>query len=1182
MIPPLTRLWERIPFAGRLLVTASLALLIAGALMLYSSVQRDAEEARVDLQTQLQAELNALPPALAELLVIGDFSSLQQSLDRMVQRPLVASLVYRDVSGARLSSRDTPVERRAPAWFAAWLGLSDLSASADAVIGGRAYGSLEVRLTAQPAVNRAWGRLAQQLSILALAILLDFIGIWLVLRTGLRPLRALDAAARALESGDFAARAAAHGGPELRHSIEAFNRMAASVAEARRALLMEKERLQVTLASIGDAVMTTDAEGRIEYINPVAEHLTGWRNEEARGRPLLEVFNIINETTRQLAVNPVERVFREGRVIELANHTLLVARDGSERPIADSAAPIRSQDGPDILGAVLVFRDQTREREYLDRLSESELKLNTILDNVEAYIYIKDADYRYQYANRPVRALFGAGLEDIVGRPDAAFFDAGTAARLQENDRRVIEGGERVAREETNVSLSTGETATYLSVKIPLRREDGSVYGLCGVSTDITLRKQEEDKLRLAASVFEHAQEGIIITDAEARILDVNPTFTAVTGYSREEVIGQNPAMLKSGHHHPEFFAEMWASLLESGVWRGEIWNRKKNGELFAELLAVTAVPAREEGKGYFVGVFTDITQLKSHQQHLEQIAHYDALTQLPNRVLLADRLHVALAQARRTGELMALCYLDLDEFKPVNDSYGHEAGDRLLVDVASRLTLGLRAGDTVARLGGDEFVLLLSGLKDVEECRHTLERLLRAVAKPYSVQGVQIELSASVGVAIFPLDDTDPDTLLRHADQAMYVAKEGGRNRYHLFDPEHDRRARAQREAMGRIELGLGKGEFRLYYQPKVDMRRGVVVGAEALIRWQHPERGLLPPAEFLSYIDDTELAVTVGEWVIETALAQMAAWRRSGLVLPVSVNISARHLQSASFIDHLANALARYILVPAGDLELEILETSALDDLLHVTNLIEECRKLGVTFALDDFGTGYSSLSYFKRLSAETLKIDQSFVRDMLRDSEDMAIIEGIIGLADAFRRQVIAEGVEEVEHGVLLLHLGCDLAQGYGIARPMPAEAMPDWVAGWQSFESWRQAAGQKCAKQDLPILVAELDHRRWIDTLAAWIDTAATAEGQPPTLNTHACRFGRWYHGEGMARYGASEAFRAIAPVHDRVHSLARELVALKLAGRSDQAGQRLGELYDQRDLLLERMARLRAGLGIAGA
>ncbi|TCJ11685.1 EAL domain-containing protein [Parasulfuritortus cantonensis] len=932
-------------------------------------------------------------------------------------------------------------------------------------------------------------------------------------------------------------------------------------------------RLAAVLAALRDGVITADARGCIQSLNPAAERLTGWPAAEALGRPVAEVFRLVGRANRVSLPGPVAEVLASGAATAPTEHTLLNLRTGTELAIVCHAVPLAGPDGG--AGALLVFRDRTGERDELERLRESERQLNTILDNVESYIFIKDTDYRYRYANRAVCRLFGADLADIVGRTDADFLDPDALARLHANDRRVIEDGERLVEEEELIGRATGEHCTALTVKLPLRHPDGRIYALCGVATDITWQKRREDQLRLAAGVFDHAQEGILITDADARIVDINPAFTAITGYGRDEALGRNPSFLKSDHHAPEFFADMWASVLETGAWRGEVCNRKKNGESFIEMLAISAVPARQGGRGYFVGVFTDITQFKAQQQRLERIAHYDALTQLPNRVLMADRLHVALAQTRRAGDLMAVCYLDLDEFKPVNDTYGHEAGDQILVEVASRLSLGLRAGDTVARLGGDEFVILLAGLHDLDECRRTLDRLLRTLAKPYGLAGgVGVELSASVGVAVYPLDDTDADTLLRHADQSMYVAKEAGRNRYHLYDPEHDRRARAQREAISRIEEGLLRGEFQLHYQPKVDMRRGRVVGAEALIRWQHPQRGLLPPSEFLPHIDGTELARPVGEWVIDTALAQMAAWRKGGLELPVSVNVSARHLQSPDFTDNLARALARQPGVPPSDLELEILETSALDDLLHVAGLIDGCHRLGVSFALDDFGTGYSSLSYLKRLSAKTLKIDQSFVRDMLHDSEDMAIVDAIVGMAEAFQRRVIAEGVEGVEHGVLLLHLGCDCAQGYAIARPMAAAEIPAWVANWRPDGAWLQAARQHCPKADLPILIAGFDHRHWIDLVAAWIGGAGVA-ANPPPLNSHACRFGRWYDGPGLARYGALAAFREIGPVHERIHALVRELATLKLAGQDDRAAGRVPELLDQRNsllLLLERLAR----------
>jgi diguanylate cyclase (GGDEF)-like protein len=537
---------------------------------------------------------------------------------------------------------------------------------------------------------------------------------------------------------------------------------------------------------------------------------------------------------------------------------------------------------------------------------------------------------------------------------------------------------------------------------------------------------------------------------------------------------------------------------------------------------------------------------------------------------LLADRLQIGLAQARRACNVLGVCYLDLDGFKPVNDRFGHEAGDRLLVEVASRLTMALRAGDTVARLGGDEFVLLLSGLPDIEECQQTLDRLLKAVAKPYAVGGQTVEISASIGVTLFPYDDTDPDTLLRHADQAMYAAKESGRNRYHQFDPEHDRRARAHRDAIVRIEEGLLAGEFVLYYQPKIDMRHGKVVGAEALIRWNHPSRDLLPPSEFLPFVENTEFSVRLGDWVIEQALTQMEAWFQAGTALPVSVNISARHLQQKDMTARLAAALARHPKVPPQHFELEILETSALDDILHVTGLIEECQQLGVSFALDDFGTGYSSLSYFKRLPAETLKIDQSFVRDMLRDTEDLAIVEGVIGLADAFRRKVIAEGVETVAHGVLLLHLGCDLAQGYGIARPMPAEAIPDWIASWRPDPRWAEACRHEWQRHELPLLVAEFDHQNWVDNVTDWLRAGPDQVVNQPNLDERACLFERWLDGAGQERYGAQEGFEIVRAIRRRIGSVARKLVNLKQGGHADQALQQLDELDALNQDLLDQL------------
>jgi diguanylate cyclase (GGDEF)-like protein/PAS domain S-box-containing protein len=464
-----------------------------------------------------------------------------------------------------------------------------------------------------------------------------------------------------------------------------------------------------------------------------------------------------------------------------------------------------------------------------------------------------------------------------------------------------------------------------------------------------------------------------------------------------------------------------------------------------------------------------DITAVKAYQSQLEHIAHFDTLTNLPNRLLLADRLQQSMAQAQRRGQKLAVAYLDLDGFKTVNDRYGHAVGDQLLVKLANAMKGTLREGDTLARLGGDEFVAVLIDLDIPDSCVPMLTRLLDAASEPVHLSGQMLQVSASVGVTFYPQAlDVEADQLLRQADQAMYQAKLAGNNRYHVFDAVQDSSIRGHHGSLERIRLALAQQEFVLHYQPKVNMRSGKVIGAEALIRWQHPQKGLLPPAAFLPEIEDHPLAVELGEWVIETALAQIQMWRAAGLDLSVSVNVGARQLQQGDFVKRLQSILAKHPQVSPTSLELEVLETSALSDIAQMVKVIEDCASIGVRFALDDFGTGYSSLTYLKRLRVAFIKIDQSFVCDMLDDPDDLAILQGVMGLAAAFKCKVIAEGVETVAHGTLLLQLGCDKGQGYGIARPMPPEQMPEWAATWKPDPAWSALASVEKAPRSLAAL------------------------------------------------------------------------------------------------------------------
>ena len=571
--------------------------------------------------------------------------------------------------------------------------------------------------------------------------------------------------------------------------------------------------------------------------------------------------------------------------------------------------------------------------------------------------------------------------------------------------------------------------------------------------SDISARKQSETKLQLAASVFDHAREGIFITDPHGTILDVNASFTRITGYSRAEALGKNPRLLKSDRQQSALHAALLHALSTQGHWSGEIWNRRKNGEVYAHLQTISAVRDAHGKTQQYVALFSDNTTLKAHQSHLEHIAHFDALTNLPNRLLLADRLNQAMAHAQRRSDHLAVVYLDLDGFKAVNDRYGHGVGDQLLIAMANAMKDTLREGDTLARIGGDELVAVLVDLESTESCVPLLTRLLHAAATPVVLGDLTLQCTTSMGVSFYPQDlEVQADHLLRQADQALYQAKLAGKNRYHVFDTAQDSHLRGHHESLQRIRLALARHEFVLHYQPKVNMRSGRITGAEALIRWQHPDQGLLAPITFLPAIENHPLALEVGEWVIDTALRQIETWQDAGLDLPVSVNISAYQLQRNDFFERLQAILAKHPQVNPSKLGLEVLETSALADMAQISQLIEACEQIGVQFALDDFGTGYSSLIYLKNLRVAQLKIDQGFVRDMLEDPNDMAILKGVIGLASAFKREVIAEGVETVEHGIALLQLGCELAQGNGIAASMPGSQLPSWAASWRPYAAW----------------------------------------------------------------------------------------------------------------------------------
>lgn len=686
--------------------------------------------------------------------------------------------------------------------------------------------------------------------------------------------------------------------------------------------------------------------------------------------------------------------------------------------------------------------EKTRHlQEGKEALEKSEEKLRTILDNVEAFIYLKDTKGRYVFANKPVRQLWQVGMEDIVGFGDEKFFDAATAANIRHNDRRVLENGEILKAEETNTIPPTGKTATYLSTKLPLRGEDGSIYALCGISIDITERKQTETNFRIAATAFE-SQESLMITDAEGVVLRVNKAFTEDTGYTAEEIVGQTPRLLQSGHHNEAFYHDMWEAIHRTGAWQGEVWDRRKNGELYPKWLNISAVKGDDGVVTHYVGSHIDITERKAAEEKIQHLAFYDHLTDLPNRLLLLDRLKQVLASTARSCLKGALLFIDLDNFKNLNDTLGHDIGDMLLKQAAQRLESCIRESDTVARLGGDEFVVMLLDLSEqpIEAAAQTeaiCEKILAALSQPYPLDKNTYRCTASIGVTLFSGHQQAADELMKQADIAMYQAKKAGRNALRFFDRLMQENISARVLLEGELQNALESQQFHLYYQIQVDSSHRPM-GAEALIRWIHPERGLVSPAQFIPLAEETGLILPIGLWVLETACAQLKAWQHDAFTrdLTLAVNVSARQFRQTDFVIQVQSAAQRHDITPKL-LKMELTESLLQENIEDTIATMNALNEIGVQFSLDDFGTGYSSLQYLKRLPLDQIKIDQSFVRDIAADTSDIAVVRATIAMARSLDLDVIAEGVETEEQRQLLMENGCTNYQGYLFGRPLPIE-------------------------------------------------------------------------------------------------------------------------------------------------
>jgi diguanylate cyclase (GGDEF)-like protein/PAS domain S-box-containing protein len=665
-----------------------------------------------------------------------------------------------------------------------------------------------------------------------------------------------------------------------------------------------------------------------------------------------------------------------------------------------------------------------------------------------------DKDLRHTYANHRVHQSTGLRTQNFIGKTNLELGIAPELAHYWDEKIRAVFDTGRVSDLQFEFTGPRGTICFSTRLK-PEWDDAGKVVSVVAIARGfyedinfLTPTLDAEAESSHYRAIVESSDDAIISKTLDGIVTSWNRGASNIFGYTSREMVGH--PLLKL--FPPDRVTE--EDLILERIREGEKVDHFETIRLHKDGrridVSVTISPIYDR-VGNIVGaskIARDITPVRMQQAQLAHVAYFDSLTDLPNRLLLSDRLHQAMAYATRQQQTLAVLYLDLDGFKYINDTFGHSVGDELLIAVSMRMKSALREVDTLARIGGDEFVAVLVNVQGLGECAELVERILNACSEPVVLDNRLMQVSASIGLTLYPQDDSSADQLLRHADRAMYEAKQSGKNRYIVFDAAHDTEMRNQSEELKRLQEAIDRSEFVLHYQPKVHLETGEVIGAEALIRWQHPERGLLAPATFLPLAERHVLSEQIGAWVLITALQQMSDWLQQGLRMCLSINVAARQIQHPGFAAELAAALANYPQIEAADLELEILETNALEDIGAVSAVMHECHRLGVRFAIDDFGTGYSSLTYLKRLPAETLKIDQSFVRDMLTDREDMAIVQNVIGLAESFHRMVIAEGVETMAHGAQLLRMGCKYGQGYGIARPMPAADLPAWILQWKA--------------------------------------------------------------------------------------------------------------------------------------
>jgi diguanylate cyclase (GGDEF)-like protein/PAS domain S-box-containing protein len=954
----------------------------------------------------------------------------------VMRDPAVQRVRVLDAAGAVIIDLQAPMPHTTRG--ATHAGVSLTHAERLIVYRGEALGKITIDMDDARISADMRARQANYRIVLAIQLGVSLLLIMLFLKVRLQtPLRQLEAFSRALARGDFDAPLEMKRRDELGRLGRRMDQMRGAIRKLFIDIGRNEEQFRTIVSQVPGAVFRSQPGGPIEFISEEVAVMTGYPVAYFMHGGTGAWEDIIHPADRRAHRHAVRAAIVSGEAYELEYRIL--GADGTERWVLERGQPHGLPGSPQYRVDGIVSDISTRKRNEV-RIAALLAEQNAILDNVMFGVMF-ERDERIVSVNRRCEELFGYGAEELADSSLAIVFPSleDYADMIARQSRRMARGQD--FSEERQYRRRDGALIWCLVSGRAVDPDQPSA-GNIWIYSDITARRQSEEKLRMSATVLDQIADAVVVTDTRYHIVATNPAFTRITGYTEMEALGRDAILSRSERHDAEFYERLEYDLAQNGYWRGELWRRHKDGTEYLAELTVSAVRADDGDVTHFVGVFSDVTEVRQAQDKLDHLAHHDPLTALPNRLLFHDRLQHGMARAARAGEQLAVLFIDLDRFKNVNDTLGHHVGDALLKKVAMALTRRLRQGDTLARLGGDEFIVMLENIDGESGASHVAEKLMTMFEQPFVVAEHELFVTGSIGISLFPEDSVDLNMLIRNADVAMYQAKARGRNNYRFYSPSMTGNGVERLRLEALLRRSIERNEIYLHYQPQVEIDSGRLIGAEALVRWNNPELGDVEPVRFIPLAEETGFINQLGQWVLFEACRQMMRWQAAGFVVPkIAVNLSVRQFERGSIGGVVRQILAETGLEPHR-LQLEVTE-SVIMNTGDALVLINELHAIGVELAIDDFGTGYSSLAYLKQLPVQTLKIDRSFIPDIAGDAEDEAIAIAIIQLGKSMNLSVIAEGVENAEQVAFLLRHGCNRAQGYFYSHPLPADQLQrDW--------------------------------------------------------------------------------------------------------------------------------------------